>query len=113
MTGKKDSPETIRKKSLAQKARFAKWSAEDRKAWSDKMKNRTPDSIKWSDEAKQHFSEIQKTRPNGSQYTLEQVHEIRRLHEEEGKGYTEISKIMDIPRGTVYMIATYRRWANA
>lgn len=112
MTGKKDSPETILKKSLAQKARFEKWTDEDRKAWGEKMR-KSATGAKWCDEARKHFSEVQKTRPNGSPYAIDQVHEIRRLHEQEEKGYTEISKIMGIPSGTVYNIATYRRWPNA
>lgn len=112
MTGKKDSPETLLKKSLAQKARYEKWTDEDRKAWGEKMR-KSATGAKWCDGARKHFSEIQKTRPNGSPYTIDQIHEIRRLHEQEEKGYTEISEIMEIPRGTVYNIATYRRWPNA
>ena len=54
-----------------------------------------------------------KNNKNGAKYTIEQVKEIRRLHEEENKGYTEISEIMNIPRPTVYLIATYRRWKAA
>lgn len=46
----------------------------------------------------------------GALYTIEQVKEICRLHEEENKNYTDISSIMNIPRTTIYQIATYRRW---
>ena len=51
-----------------------------------------------------------KNNKNGALYTIDQVKEIRRLHETENKGYTEISQIMNIPRQAVYLIATYRRW---
>lgn len=62
---------------------------------------------------KPKLKEIMKNNKNGAKYTIEQVKEIRRLHEEENKGYTEISEIMNIPRPTVYLIATYRRWKAA
>lgn len=55
-------------------------------------------------------SESMKGNKNGALYTVEQVKEIRRLHEKENKGYTEISELMNIPRQAVYLIATYRRW---
>lgn len=111
MTGKKDSPETLLKKSIAQKARFEKMTDEERKAWGEKMREHTT-GVKWTDEARKKFSERQATHPNSAKYTIDQVHEIRRLHEREGKGYTEISSIMNIPRPAVYLIATYRRWVN-
>ena len=38
--------------------------------------------------------------------------EAIRLKEEESMSTTDISKAFGIPRGTVYGIVTYRRWAN-
>lgn len=52
----------------------------------------------------------ERTKSNAAKYDIETVKEIRRLHEKEGKGYTEISEILNIKRHTVYLIATYRRW---
>ena len=54
--------------------------------------------------------ERERTKSNAAKYDIETVREIRRLHEKEGKGYTEISEILNIKRHTVYLIATYRRW---
>lgn len=54
--------------------------------------------------------ERERTKSNAAKYDIEVVKEIRRLHEEENKGYTEISKMLNINRHTVYLIATYRRW---
>ena len=54
--------------------------------------------------------ERERTKSNAAKYDIEIVREIRRLHEEENKGYTEISNILNINRHTVYLIATYRRW---
>lgn len=58
----------------------------------------------------QKTSEAMKNNKNGALYTVKQVKEIRRLHETENMGYTEISELMHIPRPAVYLIATYRRW---
>ena len=52
----------------------------------------------------------ERTKSNAAKYDVETVKEIRRLHEKEGKGYTEISEILNIKRHTVYLITTYRRW---
>lgn len=52
-------------------------------------------------------------KPNGATLTIDTVHEIRRLHEQEKKTITEISNLLGIPRPNIYNISTYRRWANA
>ena len=49
---------------------------------------------------------------NGAKYNIDDVRNIRELHEKDNLGYTEISNITGIPRHTVYLIATYRRWAD-
>lgn len=112
MTGRKASESTRRKMASSQRARWGSPDSEMRKKWGE-MISSAASGYHWSPESRKKFAEIQKTRPNGSQYELDTIKEIRRLHEEEGKGYTGISKIMQMPRGTVYNIATYRRWANA
>ena len=104
MTGRKASPETKEKMSQSQKARFLKWSEEDRKNWGKKMSECNKGI------PKPKTSEAMRNNKNGALYTVEQVKEIRRLHEKENKGYTEISELMNIPRQAVYLIATYRRW---
>ena len=64
---------------------------------------------KWSDQNKEKM----KDNKNGAKYTIEEVREIRRLHEIENMTFLEISEITGIPKSTVYLIATYRRWKNA
>ena len=111
MTGRTASDQTRRKMSASQKARFAGMTQSERIEYGKRMLQ-IASGYTWSDDAKRRFSEVQSTRPNGATYTAEQVREIRRLHEENGLGYTEISTRLDIPRHTVYQIATYRRWKN-
>ena len=112
MIGKKASRETKAKMSASQRKRYEAWSSEDRAAFGKKMSEASR-GYKWSNESRLKFSERQKTKPNGSHLNIDVVREIRRLHEEEHKTFTEISKELNINRQTVYNIATYRRWANA
>lgn len=112
MTGKKHSEETRHKMSESQKLRYKNWTDEDRKRHG-KISSERASGYKWSDESKKNFSKTQQTHPNGATLTIETVHEIRRLHEQENKTYTEISELLNIARHNVYMIATYRRWANS
>lgn len=104
MLGRKASESTKIKMRESQKQRYTLWSEEDRKAWGRKM-SKAQIGI-----SKPKLSQKMKNNKNGAKYTVEQVREIRRLYEIENKNYTEISKIMNIPRATVYLIATYRRW---
>lgn len=108
MTGKKHSEETKKKMSESQKKRFNSWTEEDRKLWAKKMSN-----INKGCKRSGEFREKMKDNKNGAKYTIEEVREIRRLHEIENKTFLEISKITGIPKPTVYLIATYRRWKNA
>lgn len=66
-----------------------------------------------SEESKENFSKIQQSKPNGAKYDIETVRKIRRLHEDKNLTYTEISKLLNMNRQTVYLIATYRRWKYA
>ena len=112
MTGKKASEGTKRKMSESQTRRYATWTEEDRAAHG-RLMSECASGYSWSQESKDRFSKLQQTNPNGAVLTIEQVREIRRLHESEGRSYKEISEMLRIPRQNVYMIATYRRWANA
>lgn len=112
MTGHKASAETKAKMSASQKKRYASWTDEERAAHGRKVAE-CASGYQWSEEFKANFSKLQQTKPNGATLTIETVHEIRRLYEQEHKTFTEISKILDVPRPNVYNIATYRRWANA
>ena len=84
----------------------------ERKEYGERM-SECASGYTWSDESKKRFSELQQTKPNGATYTIEQVREVRRLHEEEGLGYAEIAERLNMGKKGVYMIATYRRWKNA
>lgn len=112
MTGRKASEETKAKMSDSHKERYKSWTDEDRAAFGKKM-SECASGYKWSEEAKANFARLQQTHPNGATLTVDTVHEIRRLHEQENKTFTEISQILGVPRHNVYNIATYRRWANA
>ena len=107
MTGRKASEKTKKKMSESQKARYSKWTDEERQEWSERMSVWLK-GHKCSEETRKKMI----GNKNGATYTIEQVKEIRRLNEEEGKSYTEIAQIVGIPRGTVYGIATYRRWKD-
>ena len=111
MTGRKLPQKVKDKMSISQKERFEKMTEDEIKHWG-KMMSEKARGYKWSDESKKNFSKLQHTKPNSAKYDIETVREIRRLHEKEKLGYTEISNIMNIPRGTVYNIATYMRWAH-
>lgn len=45
--------------------------------------------------------------------SVDDFHMIRHLYEHDKNSFNEISEMLNIPRHNVYMIATYRRWANA
>lgn len=111
MTGRKFSQETKEKMSKSQKERYENWSDEKRQRWG-KLTSEKARGYTWSDESKKKFSERQHTKPNSAKYDVDTIKEIRRLHEKENLGYTEISKMLNIPRNTVYSIATYSRWAH-
>lgn len=104
MTGRKFSNETKAKMSASQKKRYDSWTEDERAEWgrfiSDKLKGTKKPTL----------SQTMKDNKRGSKYSVEQVKEIRRLYEQEKLTISQISKIMKIPRGTVYLIATYRRW---
>lgn len=112
MLGKKASVETRQKMSESQKKRYAEMSDKQRAELASKSAE-CARGYRWSEESKRRMSEIQRTNPNGAKYDLQTVHEIRRLHEEDGMSYTDISNKLGIERHTVYLIATYRRWKNA
>lgn len=112
MTGKKASIATRKKMSESQKARYAKWTDKDRKAHGQLVSEKSR-GYSWSDKSKENFAKLQETKPNGAKYDISTVRKIRTMHEDQGMTYSEISESLSIPRGTVYNIATYRRWPNA
>lgn len=112
MLGKKFSEETKANMSKAQKERCSKYTEEEKRKMTEAMNNAIR-GVKWTEERKQQYREAQKTNPHGSQFTIDTVHEIRRLHEEEKLGFTEIANRLNMNRGTVYNIGTYKRWKYA
>jgi len=108
MTGRKLSEQTKLKMSESQKRRFASMSAEERKSYGEMLSEKSR-GYTWSEESKRKME----NNKNGAKYSLDDVRKIRFLHEKEGKKYSEIADITGIPRHTVYLIATYRRWKDA
>lgn len=43
--------------------------------------------------------------------TVEKVREMRRLHEEEGKSYSELAKMFGCSQGSAASICQYVNWA--
>ena len=112
MLGRKLSEETRQKMSASQKKRYDNLSDEER-AEHGRISSEKASGYKWSSEAKENFSRTQQTKPNGATLTVDDVHTIRYLYEDEHRSFAEISQMLNIPKHNVYMIATYRRWANA
>lgn len=112
MLGRKASDATRKKMSESQKKRYSTWTDKDREEYG-KRASEYASGYKWKQESKERFSAIQQTRPNGAKLSIDDVHRIRYLHEQENKTYREISELLEIPVHNVYMIATYRRWPNA
>ena len=112
MTGRKFSDETREKMSHSQKKRYESWTDKDRIEYGKRV-SEYASGYSWSQEAKDNFSNRQKTKPNGATLSIDDVHTSRRLHEQEHMSFKEISEMLNIPKHNVYMIATYRRWANA
>lgn len=112
MTGRKATIETKKKMSESQKNRFNRMSDEELKEYGRQI-SQYASGYKWSEESKENFSKIQQSKPNGAKYDIETVRKIRRLHEDKNLTYTEISKLLNMNRQTVYLIATYRRWKYA
>lgn len=111
MTGRHLSNETKKKMSESTKKHYQSMT-EDELIEFGKKSSKYASGYKWSEKSKENFSKIQRTKPNGAKYDVDIVKEIRRLHEKENKGYTEISEELNIPRPAVYLIATYRRWKH-
>lgn len=112
MTGRKFSNETRARMSESQKKRYESWTDEDRVEYGKKIAEYAS-GYKWSDRARTNFAKRQQTKPNAATLSIDIVHEIRRLYEQENKTFAEISELLGVPRHNVYNIATYRRWANA
>lgn len=111
MTGRKATDATKKKMSESQKKRFENLTDEERQEYAKRI-SEYASGYHWSQESRENFSKMQQTKPNGAKYDVRTVREIRRLHEEEELSYAEISKLLDIPKHTVYLIATYRRWKH-
>ena len=107
MTGRKASDETRDKMSNSQKARYEQWTDDDRQAWGA-MSSETASGYKWSEDSKQKMV----GNKNGSTHTVEEIKEIRRLHEVSKLSCREIADILNESYNFIYGIITYRRWAN-
>lgn len=111
MTGRKLTDETRMKMSESHKKRFESMTESERHDYTRRI-SALATGYHWSESSRENFSKLQQKNPNGAKYDVDTVKEIRRLHEKDGLSYTEISNLLNIPRHTVYLIATYRRWKN-
>ena len=109
MLGRTASDETKAKMSESQRRRYHGLTQEEQQAVIERLRKSTIGK-KWDEDRRQKYSDEQKTNPHGAKYDIETVHKIREMHEIENKSFREISEILNIPRMTVYLIATYRRW---
>ena len=111
MTGRHASERTKKKMAKSQRKRWDKLSKEEKENTVSRLQ-KANSGRKRDQKRREEYSKAQQTDPHGAKYSIDTIKEIRRLHEEENLSYTEISQKLDIPRGTVYNIATYRRWKN-
>ena len=109
MTGRKASDETKKKMSETHKARMAAMSEEDKAAMGERISN-AKKGKKVSEETRRKIIERERTHSNAAKYSVEVVHEIRRLHEVEGMSIKDIADRLNMNRGTVRGIAKYERW---
>ena len=109
MLGRTASDKTKAKMSESQRRRYQNLTEEEQQAIIERLRNSTTGK-KWDEERRQKYSDEQKTNPHSAKYDVETVHKIREMHEVENKSYKEISEMLNIPKHTVYLIATYRRW---
>ena len=65
--------------------------------------------VKMSEETKKKMSESQK---NKKLNTPETVKEIRRLYNEEHKSTGQIAELLNIKKGAVCSIVSYKTWKN-
>ncbi len=111
MTGRHASEKTKKKMAESQRKRWDNLSAKEKEKTVSRLR-KANSGRKWDQKRREEYVKAQQTDPHGAKYSIDTIKEIRRLHEEENLSYTDISQKLDIPRGTVYNIATYRRWKN-
>lgn len=109
MTGKKLSEETKQKMSKVHKERWNNFS-EERKAEIAEYFGKSNKGRKMSPEAKQKLIEREHSCSNAATHTPEQIKEIRRLHEQEGKTNREIADMLGETVAYIGNITAYRRW---
>ena len=107
MIGRTVSDETKQKMARAQNNRYEQWTDSDRKAWGE-MSSKTARGYKWNEEDRQKMI----GNKNGATHTLEEIKEIRRLHEKENLSCREIADLLHKSYAFIYGIITYRRWTN-
>lgn len=110
MMGRKASEETRQKMPTAHKSMWALMSDEERSR-RGAMSSRINSGRVWSDEAKQQFSDMQKTHPNGAKLTAEQVLEIRAKFDA-GAARKDLAQEYGVSYMCIRNIIARTRWAN-
>ena len=110
MLGRKASDATRRKMSESHFKRYAEWTNEDRDRHG-KMASKCASGYKWSDEARETFSRIQRERPNGAKFTPDDIREIR-AKKKAGYKLTELAAEYHTTPSYISCIVHRRRWAD-
>ena len=110
MLGRKVSPEVRAKMSASQKARYSSWTDEDRKRHG-KTSSICASGYTWDDEAKKKFSKLQRSHPNRSKYTPDDIRAIREKRTA-GASMESLAKEYGTSAAYIASIVYRKRWAN-
>lgn len=109
-TGRIVTQATRCKMSASQKARYECWTDEDRKHHGEQTA-KYASGYKWSDEARMRFSILQRSSPNGSKYTPEDIRNIR-IKRACGATLAELAEEYSSSPSYISSIVHRRRWAD-
>lgn len=109
MTGRKASDETKAKMSKSQKARYDKWTQEDREQWG-KMVSVRASGYHLSESVRKEMSERQRTKPNSAKFTPDDIRAIRSA-KENGASSKELAEKYKTTPSYIMAIVNKRRWA--
>lgn len=110
MTGRTASDETRRKMSESQAKRYETWSADERSEWGKKT-SIYASGYRWSDEAKERFSQMQREHPNGARFTADDIRAIRGKRAA-GATLADLAGEYHTSQSYISSIVHRRRWAE-
>ena len=110
MTGRTLGEETKQKMSKSQSRRYKEWSEQDRVDWGKKT-SIYASGYRWSDEARERFSQIQKERPNGAKFTADDIRAIKNKRAA-GAKLSALACEYNTSQSYISSIIHRRRWAE-